>query len=101
MGLIGFVATILHIVLSLYVVTLFVRLILEYIPLFNRSWRPRGFMLVLCEAVYTLTDPPIRFFRKRIPPLRIGQVAIDLGFALTMLLCFVLMSVLRAIVFMF
>jgi YggT family protein len=37
-------------------------------------------MLVLFEVVYTLTDPPLRALRRVIPPLRIGQVAIDLGF---------------------
>lgn len=97
MGVIGLIAAILRILVSLYVVVLFGRLILEYIPMFNREWRPRGAMVVVCELVYTVTDPPIRFFRKHIPPLRLGPVAIDLGFALTMLLCFIAMSVLGAI----
>ncbi|MTE24383.1 YggT family protein [Microbacterium excoecariae] len=101
MAVIGFVASILHLVLSLYVVVLFARLILEYIPMFNREWRPRGGMLIVCEIVYTLTDPPIRFFRRHIPPLRIGAIAIDLGFAITMLLCFIAMSILRVIAVMY
>ncbi|MGV9769561.1 YggT family protein [Microbacterium sp. NPDC003461] len=72
---------------------LFGRLILDYIPLFNREWRPKGAMLVIAEAVYTVTDPPIRFLRRFIPPLRVGGVAIDFAFAITMFLCIILLSV--------
>jgi YggT family protein len=41
---------------------------------------PPGFLLVLAEIVYTLTDPPLKLLRKIIPPLRLGQVSLDLGF---------------------
>ncbi|WP_029150759.1 YggT family protein [Microbacterium indicum] len=99
MSVIGWVATILHLLVSLYVLVLFVRLVFEYIPMFNREWRPRGVTLVIAEVVYTLTDPPIRMFRRIIPPLRVGPVAIDLGFPITLILCFVAMSILRSIAF--
>jgi YggT family protein len=94
------IATILNILLTIYIVVLFARLILEYIPMFNRQWRPRGFGLVLAEIVYSLTDPPLRFFRKLLPPLRIGPVALDLGFPLTLLACFVLQAIVRVIAFL-
>jgi YggT family protein len=87
------VAGIVNTLLVLYILVMFARVILEYIPLFNREWRPRGAGLVLAEVVYTLTDPPLRFFRRFIPPLRLGPVAIDLGFPITMLCCFVLLSI--------
>ena len=74
---------------------LLVRLVLDWIPFFNREWRPKGAGLVAAEVVYTVTDPPIRLFRRFIPPLRVGGIAIDFGFALTMLLCFVLLAVTR------
>ena len=83
--------------LLLYIFVLFGRLILEYIPIFNREWRPKGGVLVVAEAVYTITDPPIKFFRRFIPPLRIGAIAIDFAFALTMLLCFILLGVTRSL----
>ena len=81
--------------LLLYVFVLFARLILDYIPMFNREWRPKGFGLVAAEAVYTLTDPPIRFFRRIIPPLRIGSLSPDFGFTLTLLIVLILMNVVR------
>jgi len=91
--LVSVLASIVHLVLLLYVFVLFARLILDYIPMFNREWRPKGFGLVLAEAVYTLTDPPIRFFRRIIPPLRIGSLSLDFGFALTLLIVLILMNV--------
>lgn len=93
MQLVSVLASIVHLVLLLYVFVLFARLILDYIPLFNREWRPKGFGLVAAEAVYTLTDPPIRFFRRIIPPLRIGSLSLDFGFTLTLLIVLILMNV--------
>jgi len=90
---IALVFTLLNLLVLLYMFVLFGRLILEYIPLFNREWRPKGAMLVIAEIVYTVTDPPIRFFRRFIPPLRIGGIAIDFAFALTMFLCIILLSI--------
>ena len=95
MGLISAIAWIVHLVLLLYIFVLFARLVLEYIPLFNREWRPKGAGLVVAELVYTVTDPPIRFFRRLIPPLRIGTLSLDFGFALTMLIVLILMSIVR------
>ena len=97
MSIIGLIGSILNFALLLYIFVLFGRLVLDYIPLFNREWRPQGAVLVLAEIAYTLTDPPIKAFRKVIPPLRVGGIAIDFAFALTMLLCFILLSVTRAL----
>jgi len=95
-SVVGLIASILNVAVLLYILVLFTRLVLEYIPMFNREWRPRGAMLVVAEVTYTLTDPPIRLLRRFIPPLRFGGIAIDFAFALTMLICFVLLSVTRA-----
>ena len=97
MDVVRVVAGFLNAALVIYVLVLLARLVLEWIPVFNREWRPRGGGLVAAEIVYTLTDPPIKLFRRLIPPLRVGAIAIDFGFALTMLLCFVLLAVTRAI----
>lgn len=93
MELVRLLAGIANTLLVLYILTLLARVVLEYIPLFNREWRPRGVGLVLAELVFTITDPPLKFFRRLIPPLRLGPVAIDLGFPITMLCCFVLLSI--------
>jgi len=96
-SVVSVVATIANILLLIYVFVLFARLILDYVPMFNRDWRPRGAGLVAAELVYTVTDPPIKLLRRFIPPLRIGPVAIDFAFALTLLVCFILLSVTRSL----
>ena len=44
---------------------------------------------MLIELVYTVTDPPINFFRRIFPPLRVGPIAFDFGWSLTMLCCII------------
>ena len=95
MQFVSLAAAVLNTLLLIYLLFLLARLILEYIPMFNREWRPRGFGLVLAELVFSVTDPPLRFFRRLLPPLRLGPVALDLGFPVTMIACFVLLSVVR------
>lgn len=91
------IASIVNGILLLYILVLLARLILEYIPMFNRQWRPRGAALVFAEVVFTVTDPPLKFFRRILPPLRLGPVALDLGFPATMLACFVLQTIVQTI----
>lgn len=97
MAAVSLIGSILSTVLFIYIVILLARLVLEYIPMFNREWRPRGVTLVLAEIVYTVTDPPIKLIRRVIPPLRIGGIAIDFGFAIVMFACFILLSVTRSL----
>jgi YggT family protein len=77
---------VLIIALQLYLLVLLARIVVDWVQVLARDYRPRGAMLVLFEVVYTLTDPPLRALRKVIPPLRIGQVSIDLGFLVLFLL---------------
>ncbi len=90
-------ASLLNVVILIYVFVLLARLVLDFIPIFNREWRPKGAGLIAAEVVYTVTDPPIRFLRRFIPPLRIGQIAIDFAFAITMFTCFILLSITRSL----
>ena len=66
-------------VLSLYSLILIGRLVFEYIRMFARDWRPTGVILMLAEVIYSLTDPPLRLFRRLLPPIRFGSVAFDLS----------------------
>lgn len=79
------IGDILYWLLSFYFLVLIIRLIFDWVQVFSRSWRPSGVVLVIAEVVYSLTDPPIRFLRRLIPPLRLGGVALDLGFLILIL----------------
>jgi len=58
---------------------LIARIVLDWVQMLSRSWQPRGFVLVLCEVIYSLTDPPLRAVRRVLPPLRLGMIALDLS----------------------
>jgi YggT family protein len=68
--------------IPLYIFLLFLvgRLVLDMLRSFARRWTPTGVVLVLAESVYTITDPPLKFLRRFIPPVRLGNVALDLSF---------------------
>jgi len=89
--------TILYFLLRLYFFVMWGRFALDMVQAFNRSWRPRGGMLVVANAVYSLTDPPIKTVRRALPPLRMGAVALDFGWSIVMLVVIILMSVVRVI----
>jgi YggT family protein len=74
----------------LFLVFLFARLVFEYVFMFAREYTPTGVVLVIVELVYTITDPPLKLLRRFIPPLRIGQVAIDISFMALFLIIYVL-----------
>ena len=83
--------------LWLYFILLMGRLVLDYIQMFARSWRPQGPVLVIAEIVYTATDPPLRALRKIIPPLRVGSVSLDLSFLVLLILIYVMIRILEAV----
>jgi YggT family protein len=77
---VGPVLQIVRFALYIFLLLLIGRLVLDYVQMFARSWQPRGIALVVAEAVYTATDPPLKALRKVIPPLRLGSVSLDLSF---------------------
>ena len=74
------IGTLLADVLQLFLFALLARLILDYVRMFARNWRPKGIALLLVELVYGITDKPMRFVGRSIPPLRLGTVSLDLSF---------------------
>lgn len=80
------VGQVLILVLWLFFILLIARLVLDYVQMFARSWRPSGPLLVVAEVVYTVTDPPLRALRKVIPPLRLGSITLDLSFLVLVVL---------------
>jgi YggT family protein len=80
-------------VLTIYLVILVGRMIFGWIQVFARDWRPTGILLVLAEAIFTVTDPPLKFLRRFIPPLRLGMVAMDLSFMVLFIVVLILLEV--------
>jgi YggT family protein len=83
----------LALVAFLYLLVLIGRVVISWVQVFARSWRPKGFVAVIAEVIYTLTDPPLKYLSKLIPPLRIGNMMLDIGF----MILFVVVSILQSI----
>jgi YggT family protein len=83
-------ASAVELVLQVFRVLLFFRLIMEYVFLLARSFRPTGAFAILLEITYSVTDPPIKALRRVLPPLRIGQISLDLAF----IVVFIVVSIL-------
>ena len=93
----GLLFSILYFLLLLYLLVLIGRLVLDWVQVFSRDWKPRGVLLVLAELIYTLTDPPLTWLRRYIPPLRLGGIALDLGFIILFLGVSIAMRVAQAL----
>ena len=80
-------------VLWIFLLILFARMILSWIPVLVRDWQPRGPMLVVAEVIYSITDPPLKLVRKVLRPVRVGNMMLDLAFIGLAILVSILMQV--------
>ena len=88
------VRSVLYLVVLVFFILMLVRLVLDWVQVFAREWRPKGVVLVVAEATYTVTDPPLRAVRKVIPPLPLGSIRLDLAFLVIMVLVSILLGLL-------
>jgi len=87
------VASAAHFALVVFLVFLIFRLIMEYVFMLARSYTPTGLVAVVLELAYSVTDPPLKALRRVLPPLRIGQISLDLAFIVLFILVRILMEV--------
>ena len=80
-----------------FIVLLWVRFVADWVQMFARAWTPGGPLLVLLEVVYSVTDPPIKALRRVIPPLRIGNFALDLSMLLVFVGAYILLRLNRGL----
>jgi|SRR3954447_1136152 YggT family protein len=87
------VGSIVQAVLWIFLLILFARMIVSWIPVLVRDWEPRGAMLVVAEIIYSITDPPLKLVRKVLRPVRVGNMMLDLAFIGLAILVSILMQV--------
>ena len=86
------VASIAYFALLVFFLLLLTRLVMEYVFMLARGFRPTGAVAALLEVCYTVTDPPLRLLRRVIPPLRMGNVSLDLGFTVLLFAVLIVMQ---------
>jgi YggT family protein len=79
----------LYYVLFAFWLLLTARVVVEFVRAFARDWRPVGGVAVTLETIYTVTDPPVRLFRRLIPMVRFGGVGLDLSIMVLLLVVFI------------
>jgi YggT family protein len=82
---VSIILLVLYIVVSLFILAMWIRFVLDLVVSVARNWHPRGFGLVLAELTYSITDPPIKFVRRIIPPLRLGGLVFDLAWGIVLI----------------
>ena len=80
----GLIALVLYWLLQVYFFALIGRFVIDLVLSVNRSWRPKGIVVMIVESIFTVTDPPLKLVRKIIPPLRLGAIQLDFGWTIVM-----------------
>lgn len=79
---------ILCLALLVYTYILFARVILSFVFLFRPGWSPSSQVRPLLDFIYALTDPPVNYLRRFIPPIQSGGMALDLAFLVWFLIIY-------------
>ncbi|MDI6104488.1 YggT family protein [Actinoplanes sp. NEAU-A12] len=91
--MLSIVLQILYLLLYLFFMVLLARFVLSAVLQYGRRWQPSRGASAGLEAVWSVTDPPLKALRRVIPPLRIGNVSLDLASIVLLVILFVLMDV--------
>jgi YggT family protein len=87
--------TIVYMVLTIALIFLFARFVVDWVMVLARSWRPSGVVAAGLEVVYSTTDPPLKAVRRVIPPLNLGTIRLDLGFMVLLIAVVILRGITR------
>lgn len=91
MSLLG---SVLYVVIQIFVLILIARIVVEMIQSFSRNFQPPRWFIYIAEPLFVITDPPVKALRRVIPPLRLGNVSLDMS----VIVLFIILSLLRVVV---
>ena len=78
--ILSLIGSIVHFLVNAYILVLFIRMILDWVAVLAPWWRPRGLAASLIDAIYQLTEPPLRWLRQYIRPNPKGPINFDVEF---------------------
>ena len=96
--MLSIIAQLAYVLLYIFFLTLLARFVLTAVLQFGRRWQPGRGAAAAMEAVWSVTDPPLKALRRVIRPLRVGTVSVDLASIVLLLILYVLMNVLMNVV---
>ncbi len=83
----------LFLLLWLFRLAIYARIVFEIVRMIARSWRPIGASAVALEILYSSTDPPVKLLRRIIPTVRLGGVGFDLSIIVLLIVIWILMVI--------
>ena len=90
--MVSIIAQVVYLTLYLFFLALIARFVMGWVLAFGRRWHPGRGAAATLEAVWSVTDPPLKALRRVIPPLPLGTVTVDLSAIVLLLILFVLME---------
>ena len=87
-----------YVLIYLFILVLFARFVMSWVLAYGRRWHPGRGAAAALESVWTVTDPPLKALRRVIPPLRIGNVSLDLAALVLLVMLFVLFEVVKRMI---
>jgi len=94
---VSIVGLVLYWAIQIFFYAMIGRFIADLVMGMNPGWRPKGILLPILDFAYTLTDPPLKFVRRFVPPLRLGSISIDLAWTLVLFGVIILQGFARTI----
>ncbi len=91
------IASAVYFALWVFLLFLIFRLIMEYVFMLARGFKPNRVLAVFLELAFSATDPPIKAVRRVLPPLRVGNISLDLGFMVVFFVTYILMNVVQGL----
>jgi len=76
---------------------LMIRAVMSWLPLLVPAYRPRGVVLAAFDLVNRVTDPPLRWLRRYIRPVRLGAASLDLSFMVWFVILLLAQSIVSVI----
>ena len=90
--MLSIVFQVLYLIVYVFFLTLLARFVLGAVLQYGRRWQTRRGAAAALESVWSVTDPPLKALRRVIPPLRIGNVSLDLASLVLLVILFVLLK---------
>jgi YggT family protein len=90
-GIVPILAWVAFVALGLFILFMWVRLILDWVRALQPRWRPRGALLVIAEATFAVTDPPLKLVRRVVKPIRFGGAQLDFAWSIVLIVGLVLL----------
>ena len=83
----GYIFALITIVVYVLYIAMLLRMLFDWVRMFAPEWRPKGIVLLFASGVYAVTDWPMNQLR------RLGNVALDTGFLILIVLLSLLLSI--------